>query len=369
VSISDTDGVSPSPPPVTGEPANRMRFVITVRNVGSSALTHTLLTTSLTDLPLGGEGVTTAALESSSSSKCTATAGGGARCDIGRLTAGQSLSVTFAYTTSHTSGVEGTRMDATVSVDEHVRDSDQPRDPNQEVRSTSNVTQYESRADFGLTFVPRAPTAVQVETSASSISFTSKGLESFFAEIQDYAKDPSHCFRGVTCLPQSTRGDLTATGDDFGAILWTRRISGVPKGISASSIQSVHFADPVPVAAHPATNSFSASKSFAASDGVRFMTDGSLPGGLSAGVDYFVVGATETTFQVSTKRRGKPVDLTSAGSGTLLAESIRVIGDDPGERWTSCTTSPPTLPAIVATQVTKTVIDTCVWTSENGWMK
>lgn len=370
ITISDTDGVSPSPDPETGEPANHMRYVVTVTNVGNTSLTHGLLTVELTDLPLGTEGVTTASLASASSSRgdvCDGLTGGGAVCDFGRLASGESFTATLGYTTSHTDGVVATRIDATVSVDEHQQDNDQP-DPNQEVRSASNVTEYETRPDFGLTFVPDTPTDVHVGTSLSSLSFSSPGFESFFAEIQDFANDPSHCFRGVSCLPQTTRGDLTTTSD-VGPILWQRRITGVSKGTSASTIVAIHFADAVSVSVNPSTNTFATTTTFVRIDGVRFSTTGSLPGGLRPGVDYFVVNATASSFQVSTKKGGKPVDITSSGSGALLAERIRVIGDQADERWTSCSTPPPSLPAIVALQVSKTVIDTCVWTSENGWMK
>jgi hypothetical protein len=371
ITISDTDGVSPSPDPETGKPPNHMRYVVTVTNVGNSALTHGGLEVALTDLLLGADRVTTATLASASSSRgdvCDALTGGGVRCDFGRLAAGESFTATLGYTTSHTEGVVATRMDATVSVDEHVRDGDQPRDPNQEVRSASNTTEYETRADLGLTFVPSTPTDVNVATSLSSLSFTSSGFESFFAEIQDFANDPSHCFKGVSCLPQTTRGDLTTTSD-VGPILWQRRITGVSKGTHPTTIVSIHFADPVFVSVNPSTNTFATTATFVRIDGVRFSTTGSLPGGLRHGVDYFVVNATATSFQVSTKKGGKPLDITSPGSDDLLAERIRIIGDQADERWTSCSTPPPSLPAIVAQQVSKTVIDTCVWTSENGWMK
>jgi len=45
-------------------------------------------------------------------------------------------------------------------------------------------------------------------------------------------------------------------------------------------------------------------------------TDGTLPGGLSAGTTYFVVGATTNTFQLSLTQGGSAVDITDAGNGT-----------------------------------------------------
>jgi hypothetical protein len=380
ITISDTDGVSPSPDPETGAPPTHMRYVVTVKNVGKSTLTHGLLEVALTDLPLGAAGVTTASLASASSSRgdvCDGLASGGAVCDFGRLTSGQSFKATLAYRTSHTDGVVRTRMDASVSVKERGNEQGEPGDPTPEVRTASNTTHYETRADFGSTFVPDIRTPVRVATSLSSLSFTTPGLESFFTEIQDYANDPSHCFEGAPCRPQSTRGDLSTT-DDLGPFLWKRPIRSVSTRVSAGPLSgshpsdpivSVHFSDPIQVAVNPSTNKFSAAKSFVGIDGVRFSTNGSLPGGLRAGVDYFVVKATSSTFQVSTKKGGNPVDITSSGSGTLFAERIRIIGDQPGERWNSCTRPPPSLPAIFAQRVSASIVDTCVWTSENGWMK
>ena len=389
IKIVDTDGVSRSPNPATGQPSNHMRYVVTVRNVGSRAVEDAELKIALTDLVSGHERNTTARLvavtSSPDASSCVGTSNAGVSCDIDKLPAGHSLTATFDYTTSHTGGVEGTRLKATLSVDRHHGDDDDDDDDDDDgddddddrrgsrhgdddgIRA-SNVTRYENRPDFGASFVPATPTDVQVTTTLSALSFTSPGLESFLTEIEDFANDPSHCFKDVFCLPQTTRGDLTATGG-VGPILWTRRLTDVPNWISASSIKAVHFHDPQVVTVNPWTDTFTGAGSFLKIDGIRFTTDGTLPGGLQPNVDYFVVKATATTFQVATKKWGNKVDITSSGTGTLRGERIRVIGDSHSERWCSCTTPPPKLPAIVARQVSKTVIDTCVWTSENGWMK
>ena len=45
--------------------------------------------------------------------------------------------------------------------------------------------------------------------------------------------------------------------------------------------------------------------------------DGTVPAGLSAGTQYFVVGATANTFQLSTTVGGAAVNITDAGSGTI----------------------------------------------------
>lgn len=48
---------------------------------------------------------------------------------------------------------------------------------------------------------------------------------------------------------------------------------------------------------------------------VNFTTTGSLPGGLSAGVDYFLTSASGSTFRVSLTPGGSVVPISSAGSG------------------------------------------------------
>jgi hypothetical protein len=54
----------------------------------------------------------------------------------------------------------------------------------------------------------------------------------------------------------------------------------------------------------------------------------------------------------------------------VSVERVRVIGDTKAERWTSCTTSPPSrVPSIFASKGAGSTIDTCVGDTENGWMK
>jgi hypothetical protein len=54
---------------------------------------------------------------------------------------------------------------------------------------------------------------------------------------------------------------------------------------------------------------------------VRFVSTGTLPGGLQAGVDYWICNPNGTSFQVATTPTGLAVDITDNGSGTLTVLS------------------------------------------------
>src|SRR5688572_27317110 len=59
-------------------------------------------------------------------------------------------------------------------------------------------------------------------------------------------------------------------------------------------------------------------------ESVTLKTTGTLPGGLSASTEYFVVNATTNTLQLSLTRGGTPITTTSGGSGTHTLLSGRV---------------------------------------------
>lgn len=61
---------------------------------------------------------------------------------------------------------------------------------------------------------------------------------------------------------------------------------------------------------------------------VKFSTSGTLPTGLTAGTEYFVVGADEDTFSVSASKDGAAINTTAAGSGTHTATTV----PEPSER-------------------------------------
>jgi hypothetical protein len=255
-------------------------------------------------------------------------------------------------------------------VDEHATDQAQPRDPVQEVQTAQNATTYETSETAAQSVVPPGEARkLDLGTSTSDLTFTTPGTHFFLASVEDSANDTGRCFTGVPCLAQTTFSDVSGGADLFSSanwLTWFRRILNPPTGVNANNINALHFYDAVPVTADAATDRFtSTTKTFAGLDGVRFPSAAAAP--LQPDVNYFVVNATATTFQVSSAKGGKPIDLTAGGS--YSAERIRIIGDAKAERWSPCTASPPSVPAICAVQVSKTEIDEWVADSENGWMK
>jgi hypothetical protein len=376
VTVSDTDGVSRSPDPASGDPANYMRYVVTMKNHGGPTLTNARLATQLFDLSSSGSVATTATLVSLTSTPttgaCTETAPGVSACDIGSLASGATFTATFVYTTSTSPAVTGTEMTATATTSERSHDQ-QPRDPVQESRTVINTTVYENRDDAAATFVPGGTSrALRLVTTESSLGFTTPGDVGFVATVEDFANDPLHCFADLPCLSQTTRSDVAGGATLFSSanpIAWKRRIVDPPSGVHAGTINAIHFYDPIAVGVNLETDTFTSARSFVGIDGVRFSSTGALPAPLVEGLDYFVLGATATTFQVSATQNGKALNIASAGSGAILAERVRVIGDTKKERAKSCSSRPATIPAISAIQLSKTVIETCVWDEENGWMK
>ena len=55
---------------------------------------------------------------------------------------------------------------------------------------------------------------------------------------------------------------------------------------------------------------------------VRFTTTGTLPAGLSADTDYFVISSAPSTFKVSAYPNGTTVDITDAGTGTHTVTQV-----------------------------------------------
>src|SRR5215207_1422728 len=157
VTVSDTDGVSRSPA-LPADPLY-MESIVTVKSTETSrSLTHAALRVTLVDV-LGDAGTTAtrATLVSATTNPADEcgllTLEGTISCDIGKLRPGQVWVGRFLMTTSRNPLAAATRFSARVSVDERESDSDDPLDPNQEVREAVNPTVY-GFGDRGGTLVP-----------------------------------------------------------------------------------------------------------------------------------------------------------------------------------------------------------------------
>jgi hypothetical protein len=200
-------------------------------------------------------------------------------------------------------------------------------------------------------------------SSPSSVQFAvPPGSTPFFARLTA-SVGPTTCFGGITCTGLQLDTDLSGsapTAFSIGnQILWSSVINS-----TNTNVDAIHYYDPVTVTASlPKT--FTSTKSFAACDGVHFDT---VPTGLTptTTLDYFVVNAAATFFQVATAANGKA--LTFTGSGPVSASCIRVIGDQKAEKTTSCDPlNPPTQsPALYAFKLTNSTVQVCLWDTGNG---
>jgi hypothetical protein len=80
---------------------------------------------------------------------------------------------------------------------------------------------------------------------------------------------------------------------------------------------------------------------------VRFSTTGTMPAGLTAGIDYFVVNAGSSTFQVSSTLGGTPVNFTTNGTGTLSYTPTFLVSSEVNRVCTA--TDPTDVPVYIGT--------------------
>jgi|TARA_Y100000289_G_scaffold53749_1_gene55858 hypothetical protein len=91
-------------------------------------------------------------------------------------------------------------------------------------------------------------------------------------------------------------------------------------GTYSNTIESVSAVD---VGADTLTSN---SHAFTNGDRVNITsTGGSVPGGLAAGTQYFVVGTTANTFQLSATEGGSAVNITDSGSGTIQVSHVKYL--------------------------------------------
>ena len=72
---------------------------------------------------------------------------------------------------------------------------------------------------------------------------------------------------------------------------------------------------------------------------VQFYTTGTLPTGISAATDYYVINVSGSTFQVSATYGGSAVTLSSSGSGTLQVRNLVVVTGIVGANYVFTVTS------------------------------
>ena len=247
----------------------------------------------------------------------------------------------------------------------------------------ANVDRQQAAADmvFGTNGSQDATIALpdgssELDAPARKSSVTFKGGSApFLAQLQAIQEDPTTpgvCFPGINCTGLTLTTDLhlapTGTFSATKPILWTAVVAA-----NNTNVVAVHTYDPVSLTSSaPNTLNPPQGTSFANCDGVTFEA-GKNPIGLQAAPQvYFVVKATNTSFQVASSATGKPLSFT--GSGPFSGSCIRIIGDQKTERFTGCPPVPPTtpapapavVPAICAAKIDNSTVQVYLYDSANG---
>lgn len=109
-----------------------------------------------------------------------------------------------------------------------------------------------------------------------------------------------------------------------------------------------------------------ADHSYANSDIIQFVADtGTLPTGVSAATDYYIVSATTNAFKVSTSDGGSAVDITAVGSGTCIIVS-KTLNSDRAEVFSTDHTPDGALITAVTFQSSTSVTYTLSLTDKVG---
>lgn len=132
-------------------------------------------------------------------------------------------------------------------------------------------------------------------------------------------------YSGSTAVPM--RGGNFASNDQ---LIKTYRGSQTPTnygpgfGVRFASRENIGKSYPLTLTVGAATGistSGSVIHNFQIGDPLKFANDNGLPGGLSSGIIYYVVGTGSTTFSVATTAGGSAVSVTGAGTGTTSTYS------------------------------------------------
>jgi hypothetical protein len=367
--------LTPLAPSVSTEEGRYVQVSVALRSLENQTLNHTKVVLALTDFCGAAQCTTTAPFSSAtvdpaSDARC-GTGSTPVTCTFGTIAARGSATATLYVRTSSTAHVTLTHVNAEAFVDEGTNDNQ--NSPVQDSVNADTDLVYEADPvlvstlavagkSFHLKIVSPKASELDFFVPAGTSAFTSQ-----FDLIENAAS--TYCFDAEACFERTLHADLAAPDGTFGSgnfLTWSWTVfAPFPAGVSDKSINVVHTYDARPVTADAATNRFTADRSYVNVDGVQF--SGSLPGGVSADTKYFVINANGNTFQIALSRTGKPVDLTSAATGTTLGSRIRIVGDDRMER-TGCT-NPSSLPNMSAVATSKTTIDIVACDAENGWMQ
>lgn len=360
--------------PSTATDDRFVRLTVTLTNNDQRTLTHPKVKLTLTDCtstttPCPAASTvspsTASVIALSGSGTCTPTTGATLTCTFASIPAGPNGFVveTFDVRTSTTPSVQ--RTDAVVDALVDEGGSDSSSSPLQDDVRVPAVIPYESDPNIDGTLALAGKSfTLKTASNTGRLSFTVPGAAEAAPAAFDVftpAQSSDYCFGSLACFDNTLHSTVVSTN---GFLLWTWSVfAPFPSGVSDKSILVVHTYEPLSVSASAATDTFSSGTSYVGVDGVVFSS--SLGATVQAGVKYFVVGATATSFKISATKSGKAIDVQS--DGTLPASRIRVVGDTKDER-TGCSGS-PTLPNMSATAVGKTQIDLVFCDSENGYVQ
>jgi len=341
-----------------------------LENWGGSTLTNPKIVLSWAADPVGAAGPLSLQLASPAPSSCS-TSGTGVSCSFANIPGVgangtppvRSPVVQLFFTVAADASVTGVNFTATGTAKESCNDGCPGGAAQLEQEIATGLMPFGTDPNSSASVALGGnPLTLNAALNTSSVKFAvPAGTTPFLAKFAA-SQGPTTCFGGITCtgllLDTDLSGSPPSTFSIGNQILWVATINS-----TTTNVDAFHYYDPVGVTASAQTKTFTSTKSFAACDGVNFVT---APAGLNANQDYFVVNATATSFQVASAANGKALSFTQSGS--FSASCIRVIGDQKAEKTTSCDPlNPPSQsPALDAAKLTNSTVQVCLWDTGNG---
>jgi hypothetical protein len=242
VTVSDTDGVSPS----SGD-ARYLSYALTIRNTGSSTLTNGRATLTLTDVVGGANQASTAVFQpADSTAACAFTAAGNVLTwTVPNLARGKSVACDpLVFTTSPTAGATATTLDAEIQFKEKGSDN-QPTDPQQDRLLLSEVTSYEGSADVDASFARAGKTTAlgtnrdDDQSTAFALPVPAKATP-FVGSVSESGVAGSFCPACLGEIVSTVGGGIFSTSNPI-QLLTTWNF--LPKGKTESNIAVHHVRD------------------------------------------------------------------------------------------------------------------------------